>query len=445
MSRAGSAFEAGRYDEARALYEIVLEHNPRDATAHYNLACSFAQLGDADAGAEALTNAVRFGFTRFFDMARDQTLAPIRGHELYERIVENIPEILDARGEAEFTMLTEKTSKKYTTVRDAGLRLNFASAADSESLAFAREEIARVAAWTEAQLFELPRDTERDPWVAVILPTPEDFVRLVRGARSLGGFYDRDNRRLVTQDTGPSLRHEFFHVLHWRHQERLGQEHAYWIAEGLAALLEDVEIDEHGEFVIVPSWRTNIAQRLARSTRFPSIKRIASLDRATYMGSRASANYAVARSLFMFLNEQGKLGAWYAAYTEGFEQDPTGVAALESVLGRPVREIDRVFRMWVLELEQVGEQRRPGSVGLGVEIKAGRGSGPVVSVSIRNWKRGVTTGLRSRDIIKAIDGRDVRSIDDYYRILGGYKAGRTVAVRIVRGKSEMDVPVKLVR
>jgi len=110
-----------------------------------------------------------------------------------------------------------------------------------------------------------------------------------------------------------------------------------------------------------------------------------------------------------------------------------------------MREINRDFRAWLVALPEVGEQRRPGDAWLGVEIKPGRGSGPVVSKSIRDWKRGIPTPLRSRDIIKAVDGRDVRSIDDLHRILGEYEPGRVVDVHISRGSEESDVRVKLVR
>jgi len=336
--RAAEAFNEKEYSEAVEIYERIIERDPRDAIAHYNLACAHAMLSETDASAESLFTSVKLGFTRFFDMKRDRSLDAIRGHEKYRLIVEHIPEILDARGDAEYEVLASKTSSQYQTARDSLLRLNYASAADDESLEFARNEIGRVAKWTDATVFRLPTDRENDPWISVILPTPEDFIRLVRGS-TVGGYYDRDKRRLVSQDTGPSLRHEFFHVLHWRHQERLGQTHPYWVAEGLASVLEDVEVTENGGYTIEPSWRTNIAKRLAGSTRFPKIERIASLSQRAFLAQRASAHYAVSRAVFMYLHEQGKLGEWYSAYTGSFDEDPTGVRALEAVLGKTMREI----------------------------------------------------------------------------------------------------------
>jgi len=413
--------------------------------AQYNLACALAQLGALDRAGEALLEAVSVGFTRFHEMHRDESLAPIRDHATYKQIVAHVPEILDARGEAEFDALAGRASHAYKTARDARLRLNYASAADDESFEFAREEIRRVAGWVEGNLFELPEDREMDPWVSVILPTPEDFFKLVRGAQTVGGYFDRGMRRLVSQDAGPTLRHEFFHVLHSRHQSRLGQEHPHWVQEGLASLLEDVERTESGTFRIVPSWRTNSAKRLAGTTAFPPIEHVASLSRERFVRLRPRANYALSRSFFMFLLERGKLREWYEQYTERFEEDPTGVSAIERVLDAPMREINPDFRRWLSGLPEVGEARHPGEASLGVDIRAGSGSGPVVSVRVRDWNRGRPSELRSRDVIKGIDGRQVRSIDDLHRILGSYEPGDRVAVRVSRWSEEMDVRVRLVR
>jgi len=63
-----------------------------------------------------------------------------------------------------------------------------------------------------------------------------------------------------------------------------------------------------------------------------------------------------------------------------------------------------------------------------------------------------TAGLRSAgrtstgwdgDIIVSIDGRPVRDVDEYYRVLDRYKAGESVTVRIVRGGRQIEVPVTL--
>ena len=107
---------------------------------------------------------------------------------------------------------------------------------------------------------------ETNPVIISSLPTPQDFARLV-GAPGIGGYYERDRKRLVSQDIGPSLRHEFFHVLHWRRMDRTGQQHPYWVMEGFATLVEDIEADGSGGISVVPSWRTNIVRRLERAGR----------------------------------------------------------------------------------------------------------------------------------------------------------------------------------
>ena len=422
----------------------MIEREPRNAIARYNLACTLTQQGRLDDASKHLLDAVAIGFTHFQEMKRDPSLDPLRSHPVYVELAEHIPEILDARGDAQYRLLNENTSQDYATSRDHTLRLNFACASDDESFAHARREVQRVASWVDATLFETGASRPDDAWVAVILPTPEDFFRLVRGSSTVGGYYDLDARRLVTQDAGPTLRHEFFHVLHHRHQAHLGQRHALWIQEGLAALLEDADVSEDGTFRVMPSWRTNSAKRLARTTRFPTLEYIARLSPERYTRQRPKANYAISRAFFMYLIEQDRLRDFYTRYCADFDSDPTGVSTIEHTLEKPMRSVNREFRAWLRELPEVGERLRPGDASLGVDLRAGSGSGPVVSVRFQDWNRAHATPFRSGDVIKSINGRDVRSIDDLHRILGSYAPGQVASVRVARWSKPLDLDVKLI-
>jgi S1-C subfamily serine protease len=50
-------------------------------------------------------------------------------------------------------------------------------------------------------------------------------------------------------------------------------------------------------------------------------------------------------------------------------------------------------------------------------------------------------GITERDIVVAVGGREVRSIDDIFHILAEWPVGKAVAVTIIRGKEQRDIEV----
>jgi hypothetical protein len=434
--RAESALKSQDYNAAAQAWRELIELNPTDPYHYYNLACALSRANEPAAAERALEDAFAHGFIDLFHMQRDPDLAPIRSTRTFTLLIKGWPQLLEARGQADLAALKDRFTpgtppEQYQFHSDTSLRLHYASSFRPASFDDARAQITRVGAWAARELFPAtsPEDlaARPDPWVSIILPTPTDFFRLVF-ADGVGGYYDRDRRRLVTQDLGPSLRHEFFHVLHWRYAERLGQRHPLWIMEGLASLLEDVEMPgppESGEFTLKPSWRTNIARRLAKNGGLMPLERFLALPDEKFMADRPRAMYAQARTLCMFLSVKGKLTPWFRNYADNYKEDPTGKTALEHAFDLPLKRIDAEFRAWTAALEEVAEQSKPARFGLGVSIKGGRGDGVVVSnvVSGSRLSRGVANPLRNRDVILAINDQPVRTLDDYARILGELQEG----------------------
>ena len=439
MGEGDFAGAADAWREARRI-------DPTDKFDAYNLACALAMLGENDDACERLLDALGLGFVDFHHMERDPHLEPIRRDPRYRAIVDNRAMLLDRRAEAEMAGLKLAFDRGYEFRADPGLRFNWVCSLDEPACGEARAEAGRVARFG-ATIFDAPDPASPDPWVAVILPTPGDFVRMV-GAGRIGGFYDRDAKRLVSRDIGPSLRHELFHALHWRDMDRRGQTHPIWIQEGLASLVEDVA-GEPGEPVrFVGSWRTNIASRMAAGNRLVPLERLAAMGHEDFVTRRPRANYAQARALMLFLHERGELGAWYRAYVASFEDDPTGLRALEATLGTDGPGVHRAFRAWAADLERVGEVGRPFGASLGVALAPGRGDGVKVDEVVSMRERGVggETGarLRYRDVITSIDGRTVRTLDDLARVLGAYEVGDEVDVGVRRAGRALELRVTLV-
>jgi S1-C subfamily serine protease len=135
----------------------------------------------------------------------------------------------------------------------------------------------------------------------------------------------------------------------------------------------------------------------------------------------------------------GKLKEWYTEYTSTYREDPTGIKAMERVLGRTIKDINKDYKAWVRALPEVPEQITRGMASLGLEIEAGSGEGPVVA-SLGRGRRDLKLG----DIITSIDNRPTRDIAELVRVLGSCKPGQTVEVGFRRGKIYGTVMVELV-
>lgn len=446
MRDVSEAFEARAYARARDLLEAALRENPKDPFTTYNLACALAMLGEADAAGETLIDAVGFGFSDLSHARRDPHLEPIRAGRQYQAIMRGWRTLLDARGDADERGAREALGPQYTYERDPDLRFTYASAFREESFDDARKEIDRVARWTHETLGIVPtlQGDEPDPWIVVVLPTPADFLQLV-GVEGVGGYFDKDRKRLIAQDVGPTLRHESFHIFHWRDMDRVGQSHPYWIMEGLACLLEDVEHEGDG-YRLMPSWRTNIAKRLERANRLTPWKRLFAMERPNFMGPQARAHYAQARAVLMFLHDRGLLTRWYRTYVAGYDADPTGLDAIAAVLDASPEDADKQYRQWLRELPVAGEVGKPGSASLGVALTQGAGEGPIVDeiVSLSRVKHTGDQRLKRLDVITHFEGTPTRNLDDFHRVLAAHDPGDEVTLRVLRGARAVEVRIILV-
>lgn len=491
------AFNAGNLTQAEKAAHAWVELAPTEPTPRYNLAVVLARAaaksplaGDAgngagDAGkqpdepapnarerlltdaAGALREAVRRGFVDFAFMQRDPNLAPLRESRTFRQIISNWRTLQDAWIDDRLDDAKQAYGPGYRIERIESMRLGLVSGFGEQSTAAAREELEQLARWwidavlPPGQAATVADGDQPDPWVVVLLPTERDFARWA--AESLGtradriaGLYEHDRRRLVARDTGPTMRHEFWHVLHWRHMNRLGQTHPLWVQEGLCSLAEDVAIpvgagsgggdrvERHvpreeraaasgPAFAPAPSWRTNTARRMAERGLVIPLERFFKLERAEFMGDRSLGNYAQARAFFLFLHQRGQLAAWYRAFTEGFAEDPTGAAATRVVLGADLATVDKDFRAWLKQLPMVAEVGSGTRAVLPMAIDRAVGDGVRLAISLDLRGRREAGDLMPGDIIIAIDGQPVRDEQDLVRVLGPKDVGDAVEVTFRRG------------
>lgn len=469
--RINDALQRRDWDSAEKLLLRQIELRQGGFVPYYNLACCFSMRGDAERGLDWLIQSIERGFSDIFQLRRDGYLVGVRQLDGYSKLIEGWPKFLERRVERDIEEAKLRfggggTGGGGTTIqRDERLRIVYHSGYDERTTRRAADEVSLVAAWAFEGVFKGLREAgeeDLDAWVVVALPRRDAFLRwlveengpgALAGFSAVGGAYSHDDKRLVSQDLGATLRHEFLHAIHWRDMSRRGFVQPIWIQEGLCSLVEDFDVvdgpDGTKALKMAESWRTNIAKRRERGGGLIPLEQFVKMPREKFTGSTPLAHYAQARAVFLWLEREGKLSRWYSEFVSG--RDRTGLVALETVFETKGPELHKKFRAFVRSLPEVPEEVALGKASLGLEIEAGAGDGLTVTgiVSARGPKPRVLAAdrgeIRVGDVIQAIDGRPVRELAELVRVLGTYEPGATVDVDLRRGRTSETVRLKLVK
>lgn len=445
--QAAAAYASGEYDAAERALREQLAAQPDNTSVRYNLALCLGAAGkDADAAA-TLLEVIDGGFSNLARIEREPALRGAREDDRIAALRGDWPAVLNRQRDNVLALAREDFPGCKREVIDDDLRIVILSSHSAQAVERTRRDLARVASWA-SWLSAGGKADVPDPWVVVVLPPkPEfrawaarSFGALARGSFSqVGGSYDNARKRLVALDAGPTLRHEFVHILQFRAGERLGQEYPIWILEGIASLAEDMDPARDG-LSPAQSWRTNIARRSLKSGVLAGFADLAAMNQTQFQQPRPLVNYAAARAFFLFLNSEGRLPAFWKDYASGgYEEDRTGVTSIERVLEMNARDVQTRFETWLRLLPDVNEEVPPGGASLGADVEAREGEGVVISAVVGNKPN----GLRRRDVLQEIDGRPIRDIGELIRVLGNYHPGTRVPVVVQRGNSEVEVELEL--
>lgn len=464
-----TAASRGDAAEAEARLTELIALTPTDAVARYNLVILQLRQGKRDEAAESLQRAVEWGFSDLRRIASDPGLLPLHDTDVYRGLMHNWSAVQDRILEGRIREYAKVYKNGYTLTKDEAQRLAFYAALSPAAVEEARAEIRNVNHWWQTDV--LPEGTaiveaegdRPDPWVVVLLPSEPDF--LAWGARTFGvragmrvdGVYDSDRKELVAQGIGSTLRHEYSHLVHWRVMSRLGQAHPMWIQEGLCSLPEDVQVTpgtvptEPARYTVLPSWRTNTVKRMQQIGNLPAWSAIMAKDAAAFTGQRVLGNYAVARSIFLFLAQKGQLRAWWADYTRTFADDPSGAQSIARVMGKPLAQVEKDWRTWLKTLPEVAEAGRSSTVALPFDVEATTEGLAVRAPRSRSGRTRPGTldspmtraGLRDGDILVTLDDQPVRDVQELTRVLGGKKDGDEVGLVYRRAGQTYTTRVKV--
>ncbi|MFN0054678.1 MAG: hypothetical protein ACKV0T_21100 [Planctomycetales bacterium] len=159
------------------------------------------------------------------------------------------------------------------------------------------------------------------------------------------GYTQRGAMRIVVNlETGTgTLAHELAHVLAVFDFPGMPE----WFDEGLAALHEESQFSaDRLTLEGTSNWRCQLLRDALRSGEIPSLADV--LQSRSIRGDSERLNYAVVRSVCLYLQERGVLSHYYRKLRAAAATDRTGVATLCELLGATsLEQVDEEFQSWI--------------------------------------------------------------------------------------------------
>jgi hypothetical protein len=145
------------------------------------------------------------------------------------------------------------------------------------------------------------------------------------------GYYSHADRALVMNIAtgGGTLVHEIVHPFVAANFPQCPA----WFNEGLASLYEHCG-EQDGQIHGYTNWRLPGLQKTIRKEQLPSFEALCSTTSDEFYGDESGTNYAQARYLCYYLQEQGLLRNFYHRFYAQRKTDPSGYKTLQDVLGR---------------------------------------------------------------------------------------------------------------
>ena len=159
------------------------------------------------------------------------------------------------------------------------------------------------------------------------------------------GYYSPDANALIMNASGlGTLSHELVHP----YMEANFPDVPSWFNEGLASLYEAVG-EKNGRIYGHPNWRLPNLKKEIKAKTLPKMSTLLGTTRDQFYEANYDS-YAYARYIVYYLQEHGKLQAFYKKF-HADKKDPTGKSALVSVLGEDLDTFEPKWRKWVLEIQ----------------------------------------------------------------------------------------------
>jgi hypothetical protein len=158
------------------------------------------------------------------------------------------------------------------------------------------------------------------------------------------GFFSEAKNALVMNigTGGGTLVHEMAHAMAREDFPGIPS----WLNEGIGSLFEASTVNRQGRIVGVTNWRLPGLKRDLLNKEEVHFKDLLSMDTSTFYGDRSGSNYASARYLMQWLQDNDKLEDFYTRIRDG--KDTDAIATLRKVFDdkHTVDELEKKCYAW---------------------------------------------------------------------------------------------------
>jgi hypothetical protein len=425
-----------KYVEAEGVLMEALVLDPDHSTNIYNMACLKALTGRPDEALIYLERAAAAGFTDFIHIEQDSDLASLHNLPRYKAFLGNKDFYQKQEADRAVASLRRQFGDKYLFDVDAETKLIFAANTDAETLADVKKWLTMQAKSQWAQLFE----HKPDQYVAIVLPSLLDYGKMIK-MPGVEGIYMHSARMLIAKRLGQVMTHEFTHALHAGDLDPLGQEHPIWIVEGLASLFEAGQF-EGEKLVPRDNYRLEYLQIAFRTKRLIPLEKLLTWKQSQFVAN-ANLGYGEASSVMLYLYESNLLRKFYDTYKINFDKDPSGKATLEQVSGKPLKDFEHDWQIWMSKRKSPTMNVGPEGAFIGVQF-AQENDGLKIEQVVTKGPAD-SAGIKAGDVIVGLNDLDVRDQRTLMPMLKEFKPGDGVVFKLRRGEEYLQLPLKLGR
>ena len=191
-----------------------------------------------------------------------------------------------------------------------------------------------------------------DIWLFKDAASYEKHARLLFGDTPTTpyGYYSSTHKALIMniETGGGTLVHEIVHPF----IEANFPACPPWLNEGLGSLHEQCG-DAGGHIHGYTNWRLPGLQRAIRAKQVASFKELTAMDANSFYNEDKGTNYAQARYLCYYLQEQGVLVKFYQEFHARQTEDPGGFQSLQNILAETdMEKFKTKWEQYVLGLRQ---------------------------------------------------------------------------------------------
>ncbi|MCI0450664.1 MAG: hypothetical protein L0Y79_12955 [Chlorobi bacterium] len=162
------------------------------------------------------------------------------------------------------------------------------------------------------------------------------------------GYYKPSEKTMlmnISTGTG-TLVHEMTHALVRYDFEDIPS----WFNEGLGSLYERCSLNNK-QILGYVNWRLPALQDAINDKSYTTLDKLVNMNSNEFYGSRSDVNYAQARYLCLYLQENGLLKKYYKLFRDTYSQDNTGKTQLEKITGKTISELDKDYVSWAKSLK----------------------------------------------------------------------------------------------